>query len=311
MLTVILSLVLAQQSPEPPQRQVLDVKLQYEMNYKLWQQGMADALRQNKKHVTYINQRAKAEPGAIVLELEYQGLEPTIIRNRPENGYMTEDKPLAIPFAASSKRVPRDDSLQKKLVSFWPKDVDMPAGMVAYVPTRKSQRLTITNDVDTNLIYDKDQDDHFSNAPTVINPNRQTPWAVPGGLDGATGWESVIAVAMPGQPTVYNTRVEAGARHPLPKLRWTFPEGTVFADLLVKDGKPFELRTRRKVDGQWVSRVEYRDRDAAPVNYHGAGKACIECHQHAGSQLQYGIGLRGDDGCFSWAPWDHLHESRD
>lgn len=309
MLQLIVFVLAQPQAPEPPQRPVLNIELQYSTNYRLWEVSIADALRQGKKHVTYINQRAVPEAGAVTLELEYSGLEPSVIRNRPKNGRMVEDLPMAIPFAESSRLARRDDKLQKKLVSFWPKDVELPAGIVAYVPTRKSQRLTITNDVDTNLIYDRDQDDYFSNAPTVINPNRQTPWAVPGGLDNAQGWESVVGVVMPEPPTVFNSRVEAGARHPLPKLRWSFPDGTMFVDLLTKDGKPFELRTRRKVDGAWVSRVEFRDRSMSPVNYHGAGKACIECHQHAGSQLQYGIGLRGDDGAFSWAPWDHLNET--
>lgn len=278
------------------------------------------AIAQNKPMIVFVGEPARDVPGYVVVSHPGAPLftGSGLLYSYPKNGTMWVGKPederqvtpiQATPFDVSrfSRKLPSalTEGKQTRLVSLWPKDVELPKDLTVYEPTRLSQRLTITNDRDQNLLYDKDQDDHFSNAPTSFNPNRQFPWHVPGGLENSRGWESLIAVSMPSQPYVYLDRVEAGARHPLPKVRWTFPEGTVFADMLVNDGKVFELRTRTKRDGKWVSSKAFEDKAARPAGYHGLTKSCIECHEQAGSQLQYGIGLRGDDGAFSWSAFDH------
>lgn len=285
----------------------------------LYQRKVSEALASGKPIVIFVRTKAVEVPGSVVIEWDYQegfeGITGQVTYVPDGNGWFTrrEERQVLPVVARPFQDQPRqalqriattDGKLQERLVSLWPKDVEMPAGLVAYHPTRKSQRMAITNGVDTNQIYDKDQDDHWTNAPTAFNPNRQFPWAVPGGLDNSNGWESIIAVALPSAPAVYEGRVEAGARHPLPKTRWSFAEGTKFVDLLAYKGKTFELRTRTKVNGQWVSRKEHEDKTARPEGYVGLSKSCVECHQGAGGQLQYGISVRGDDGVFSWSPWD-------
>lgn len=296
---------------------------QEETPAELYERKAQEALRSGKPIVIFVRTKAVEVPGSVVVEWNYQegfeGITGRVTYVPDGKGWFTlKEERQVLPFVAnpfqpasneSSLLNPRqtattDDSLQERLVNLWPAEVEMPKGLKAYRPTRKSQRMAITNGMDSNLIYDKDQDDHWTNAPSLLNPNRQFPWAVPGGLDNAKGWESIIAVALPSAVSMYGDRVDVGARHPLPKTRWTFPEGTQFVDLLTYKGKPFELRTRTKIKGEWVSKKEYEDKTARPEGYNGLTKSCVECHQGAGSQLQYGISVRGDDGAFSWSPWD-------
>jgi hypothetical protein len=41
-----------------------------------------------------------------------------------------------------------------------------------------------------------------------------------------------------------------------------------------------------------------------PENYFGAGASCSSCHRHAGKRTGYGQAIRGDDGRFSWHPFN-------
>ncbi len=188
---------------------------------------------------------------------------------------------------------PLEHGEQDRLAALWPASVPMPSGMRFYAKTRYTQRIAVTNDRESNFPYRLDQDDHWSNAPSAPNPNRLFPWAVSGGLHESTGWESHAAVYLPPgkKILVWRQRVPVPSSNPLRKICWEYPEGTVFADLLVADGECFTLRLREKLAGGWRSRVA------------GARKACAECHDHAGSSLQYGIVLRGDDGAFSASPF--------
>ena len=185
----------------------------------------------------------------------------------------------------------------------WPRDVDMPPGLRFYARSEYSQRLTITNDRDTLRIVRQDTDDVFTNAPTVLNPNRISPWKVSGGMDKVRGFQSKTALAIPkGQAIRYwSERVEAGAAHPLPRASWSFPVGTVAADLLSHDGKLFEVRTLTKTAKGWHSEIVWGSGVKVP-GYTGPGRRCHECHDKVGSG-GYGVRVRGSDGLFSFWPF--------
>jgi hypothetical protein len=198
-------------------------------------------------------------------------------------------------------------SKQEQIVTkaIWPGNVDIPQSIRFYRPTSFTQRLAITNGQDTNHVYRLDQDDVWGNSPPALNPNRLFPWAAPGGLHEVSGWGSRVGIAIPDgkKIQIWRERVEVPlSSRPLPKVRWSYPDGTVLADVLFTREAVFELRLREKVQGKWKSTVPFRDLDAAPKGYTGPGKRCAECHDQAGSQLQYGISLRGSDGAFSPAP---------
>jgi hypothetical protein len=198
-------------------------------------------------------------------------------------------------------------SQQEQMVtkSIWPANVHMPPSIRFYRPTNYTQRLAVTNGQETNHVYRLDQDDVWTNAPPALNPNRLFPWAVPGGLHEVRGWGNRVGIAIPDgkKVQIWRERVEVPlSSRPLSKFRWSFPDGTVLADMLFTREAVFELRLREKVQGKWKSTVPFRDLDAAPKGYTGPGKRCAECHDQAGSQLQYGIGLRGSDGAFSPSP---------
>ena len=316
---MVLMFALAQ-SPQAPPKIIDDtkpsVRQQSDARYK---QKMKEAIEHNRKLIAFVNVPERVIIGAVSVGCWYPDSDESyILVGVPDGkGGMNLERKLSakatdaqigggliqqpLPFQTTTAR---PDDLQTRLVSLWPEDVDKPEGLVAYKPARFSQRLVILNGAPDNRWFDKYTDDVTSNS-FAENPNKKSPWAVPGGLDNATGWESILAVSMPDKVYTYRDNVPVmSAGRDLPKLRWTFPEGTKFVDLLAKDGKVFELRTRTKIKGQWVSRVEYSDKGARPNGYHGLNKACIECHEHAGASHQYGITIRGDDGAFSWNPYE-------
>lgn len=188
----------------------------------------------------------------------------------------------------------------------WPKEVPLPARLKVYTPTSLVQRIAVTDNAPSHRWYRLDQHDHFANSPTLFNPNMKAPWRVSGGMEGFAGWKSIkmtnvtkdkVAVRQEGIPI-------AGAGRLLPGFRWTFPDGALFADLLVNDsGKPFELRVREKIDGKWSSLIAFEDAAESPKGYRGAAR-CATCHDKAGDSAQYGILIRGGDSVFSFNPFD-------
>lgn len=203
------------------------------------------------------------------------------------------------------RRLPLGPEMPIHLAMLWPAEVEKLEGLKLFTPTKYTQRLAITDNRSTNFLYRIDQDDVFVNSPTTVNPNRVFPYATPGGLHNSTGWQAMRAARIPGPVRIWTEGVPVpGTSTPLPKVRWSFPAGTVFVDMLYKDGKCFELRTATKGDdGKWDHKPLYRDLDAAPANFHGAGMACASCHKDAGASLNYGITVRGDDRVFSWTPF--------
>ena len=183
--------------------------------------------------------------------------------------------------------------------------------MRPYRPTRWSQRLAITGNVETLLFRTHDQDEFFAmnfdehkrdlGPRTIINPNREFPWAVPGGMHNLTGWRSELRMYLPGGTvTTWKQRVQVERSSPLPKWRWAFHDGTKFAERLSTNQGVFEARTMEKIAGKWKFSVAFRDLTKAPVGYTGPGKACIECHGKVGSGVsEYTTTRRGDDGVFS------------
>lgn len=197
---------------------------------------------------------------------------------------------------------------QNRLMNLWPKSKPgLSDGMRFYKQTQKSQRIAITDERPSLRWYHVLQHDVYSNAPTDLNPNSVKPhWRVPGGLHNVEGWESYTAAYIPeGGVVETQGRPIVGAGRLLPGYVWSYPDGTIFSDLLVKDGKAFELRIRAKDGSQWDSYVAFRDKTAAPIGYHGVGKKCSECHDSGpGSSEQYGITVRGSDTVFSFNPFD-------
>ncbi len=190
------------------------------------------------------------------------------------------------------------------LASLMASGIDLPANLKPYPRTRWTQRLTITNGLDTLLPVHENQDDYFQNAPMKQNPNRMFPWRNSGGMDvvDEREWTSRTALSIPEGKAVeyWQERIHAGASHPLPKVAWHYPRGTVAADLLSYRGEPFELRTLTKgEDGRWRGRVAWEDPTKRPLSYKGAGRPCMDCHRHAGGFLEYGMLIRGNDHLFS------------
>lgn len=190
------------------------------------------------------------------------------------------------------------------LEKLWPEGVPIPKGMRLYRKTKYNQHLSITNDRDTLLIYHRDQDDNYTNAPPALNPNRFFPIAVSGGLHESSGWTSRAAIALPGTIYYWTDRIEAGAQRPLPRVAWVFPVGTVTADILSNEGEVFEVRIAEKKPGGWRLRTLWKDESKFPAKYTGARKACSACHDDAGGWKQYGSLWRGSDGVFSFYPFE-------
>jgi hypothetical protein len=207
--------------------------------------------------------------------------------------------------ASRARRLPQRSDLPLPLALLWPADVDPINGLKLYQPTRYSQSLTVQGGRSSTTWHKTNFDLTAPDGKTLTNPNRIFPYSVPGGLHNSTGWMSMRAAKIPGpvERWVESTSVPL-ARTPLPKVRWRYPPGTVFVDMLYKDGVCFELRTAtKKEDGKWDHEAVYRDHDAAPGTFHGAGMACASCHKDAGQSQGYGVTVRGDDFVFSYNPF--------
>ena len=183
----------------------------------------------------------------------------------------------------------------------WPHSVPL-SGLKQYAPTRFSQYIVVRDGLPYHAWHEINRNDPSVNV-RMLNPNSQSPWKVSGGMESLHGWKSLKLAKIQGTVNVWNQDIPiARAGRALPGIRWSFPDGTVFADLLTgPDGRPFELRMRTKIKGKWRSTIEFEDASAAPKGYHGAGR-CATCHEKAGDSQQYGIMIRGNDQCFSFLP---------
>ena len=190
---------------------------------------------------------------------------------------------------------------QARLEKLWPGEFE--EGWKFYKPTKYSQRVAVTNGRPTIVMYHKNQDDHWTNAASAFNPNRDFPWAVSGGLHESTGWTSHTAIWFPDGGKLHLSRELVASRFDgRERYVWNYPIGTKFADLLVYDGRCFELRVREKKESGWTASTVYRG-GTKPVGYTGPRKSCSECHNRAGEAIQYGITVRGSDTVFSFSPF--------
>ena len=209
---------------------------------------------------------------------------------------------LVITSAAPAQSPWLPEPEQAKLRELWPAGVELPAGLKFYKRAEWSQSLSITDNVDTLLPYHESKDDYYANTMrTDVNPNRLFPWRFSGGLHEAKGWKSSVAIALPkgAKISVWRERVEAGARHKLPKQSWSFPVGTIAVDILSVRDQVFEVRTREKTADGWEPAVAFRG-EVRPLGYNGRpGRSCASCHDKAGAQEGYGTRIRGNDTVFS------------
>ena len=185
----------------------------------------------------------------------------------------------------------------------------LPEGFVPYEQAQYSQRLSILNERDHNVLV------HWSTNDTLfrrVNPNRLDPYAVPGGLTvrhhNAGQFSSRAAILFPNRPLrVFTEKVNANAERLLPKKSWTFPKETVVADVLMNDkGEPFEIRMLEggTNHAQWFPKIWFSDLSKAPPGYKPPKVGeCMNCHRDAGKQGVYGTGIRGSDGIFSFTPF--------
>ena len=187
------------------------------------------------------------------------------------------------------------------LLRLWPDAVPVPRGLRPYERTQFSQRLVILNDADHLSLVPLNQDDDLFNKP---NPNRKDEWRVNGGLHAAVGWQSYTGLALPDGASIrtWTDRVEAGARRPLPRWFWQFPEGTRVVDLLTEGDRPFELRMLKRENGGWKGHVVW-EAEHKPRGYESLTTTCASCHAFTGASYGYGTILRGSGGIFSWSPF--------
>lgn len=200
----------------------------------------------------------------------------------------------------------------------WPEAVKMPPTLRPYKKTEFGQYLVILNGADHLNVVHKFRGNPIDGRGD--NGNARFPWAVAGGTDGVPGIQSHVGIALPEGEDVrwWTRRIEAGARHPLPKVVWSFPAGTRVYDLLVYQGQPFELRMLKKDwDDQsptgvaWKGHVLWESGDwppgyagvharTAPAHLRTTGNKCLDCHSRAGGWERYGPLVRGNDFVFSW-----------
>jgi len=153
-----------------------------------------------------------------------------------------------------------------KLKGLIPKTDDPAINAVA----KSDSLMTYTRD-EMPLIYFHEETFHDGkydigpdDAPRPHNGSREFPWNLPGGTHrcGTEVTNFKFMALPPGQRVaVYRSGLpeprglmgnQLTSYVASPGYSWKFPEGTVFGEVLLLYGRPFELRTRKKVAGdQW------------------------------------------------------------
>src|SRR6185437_2276010 len=134
---------------------------------------------------------------------------------------------------------------------------------------------------------------------------------VSGGMLGHS-FKSVKRIEVPQgkKIVVWKQSVDVRAFAPTPLIRWSFPEGTRALDILLNnDGQVFEVRQQVKGDSDWETSIPFRDKTKFPVGYNGLERSCASCHSttatiHDVPGRIYRRVRWGDDGRFSWRPFD-------
>ena len=182
------------------------------------------------------------------------------------------------------------------ILKLWPASVKFPDGLRLYRPVEYTQRSVVLNSQPNLTPYHFTEDDG-----SIVNPNRQFPYVTPGGIHEASDWKSVFGILIPeGESISVWTDYYPQITNSRPVQRWSYPVGTVAADLLVRrsTGEPFELRMLKKTEEGWRASVPWQANNLPP-GYQKSDRKCLTCHQDAGDATRYGLTVRGNDFLFS------------
>lgn len=294
--------------------------------------GMRESISTGLPLVTFIGYEPTPIKGAIVCQAErLPGYEDkSIVVSKPEGGSLywiatvrglTREptvaeiekevhRPLAAPFAQSEPlqlpaRQTADDSPwlssseTNKIKAIWPEKLQFPAGLKFYSLAPRYQNLyTMNNGSFKGRNIDPLHDEHH-------------PFLVSGGMADLTGWGSMKGLDIPygKRIKVWEENTDVRAFSLVPRWRWRFPTGTVAYDVLYTKAGIFEIRTQERTDDGWATKVLHRDKEAVPSGYTGLQQSCASCHTQTASVVDvpgriYRRVRWGDDGRFSWRPFD-------
>ena len=139
--------------------------------------------------------------------------------------------------------------------------VEMPRGMKFYSVTPAFQHVARGGSGQPTYLLCSANYPIMGNAPNV---NLLSLWRSPGGLNASpkAQWRSAKAVFLPSKINVFRGSLTMPGAGELPVWRWTYPDGTIFADMLIRVQAdvefPFELRIREKANGKWDDGTAYR-----------------------------------------------------
>lgn len=176
-------------------------------------------------------------------------------------------------------------------------DPEIPKAASSYDSAKWTQSISVLNSggIDYDIIK-----------PFKIAEMEDKRWHQAGGMQGIKGWSAKRYRLLP-SPVTYRvedieiensiptgkTKPDGTPEHFRQKNRGivrVYPDRTRFDELLYNGDKLFEHRVREKVDGQWESRVAYKDVESRPEGYTGLKVSCSSCHSEAGTG-KYNEGL--------------------
>ena len=213
----------------------------------------------------------------------------------------------AVPFESVSnpsvsKPVPQtaDDSPwlsraeSKRVEAIWPASLTFPSNLKFYKLEPRYQNLFVLNGLRTRR----------------IEPLHHETLVHSGGMESFTGWGSVKGLDIPNGKRIVVWEEEADVRgtQNIARWRWQFPQGTVAYDVLYTKNGIFEIRTQERTKNGWSTKILHKDQEAVPSGYTGLQQSCASCHDHTAEIVAipgtYHLVRWGDDGRFSWRPFD-------
>ncbi len=193
-----------------------------------------------------------------------------------------EVSPPATPFAKPSSRMLRGGGLRARpdddLAGYgpWPKGLEKVSGLKRYAPATMTQETFNKGIIRAVPIANLEDKYHQS-----------------GGMLGVSGWRSDLYKFVPAKiehrrawVPVFNGSNNQDEQ----AFVRNYPDGTVFFDVLSKDGQVFEARKAEKKNGSFRRSVVFRDEKHYPEGYAGLKMTCASCHDEAGSG-GYAVGL--------------------
>lgn len=204
--------------------------------------------------------------------------------------------PMASPFplpapSSGADRKPGQPTADgnNEAASLWPRGFPKPLGLVRYQRARFTQAIATTN-----------------GSPSIDAVDRRAQlrkWQVPGGLEHVEGWSSTLYKFQPRDGKAWKERIpvwnggfwsanygygwvttDKKAMQNELGLRRSYPDGTLFVDVLSHRGKVFEVRYAEKQRGSWDRFIAFKDVAARPIGYHPPSRSeCRECHSQTGT----------------------------